>query len=303
MFLRRLLRRESQKKWQICLVGLDYAGKTTVVYRLLKRIDEKPTRTIGHEQKTVKYRNLEFSIFDLGGQRVFRETLWDQFVEFVDAIVFVIDAADPRIDEAAKALWDVLEKNPKAPVLFLANKYDLEHARPFGQIIDDLDLSRASRSLRPFGLFRISALSGEGFYDAFDWMADTLQAESAFSSCSVHASILVNTTSGEFTLARFKKIDQSVLDQFVLDLDIVSQNMKEYQHGVEVLPSSSAFQMLCVKRDEQVCALIQRIDDPLVRGRLIAERILKNFETQFQPEGRFKLKEFIVSRFPMDLAS
>ncbi|MFW9916327.1 MAG: ADP-ribosylation factor family protein [Candidatus Thorarchaeota archaeon] len=303
MFLRRLLRKDSQKKVQICLVGLDYAGKTTCVNRLLKRTEDRPTRTIGHDQKTVKYRNLEFRIFDLGGQRTFRETIWDHFISYGEALVFVVDATDPRLDEAAKVLWDVLEKNPEAPVLFLANKYDLEHARPFDKIIDDLDLSRGSRSARPFGLFRISALTGEGFYDAWDWFADTLQAESTFSSCSVHAAILVELSSGKFNVARFKTSSSSALTQFMTELDMISSNLKQYEQGVEISSPYEELQMLCVKRDKYVCALIQRIDDPLVRGRLICERIIKEFNPQFELNSGEEFKEFMKGRFPMDLAS
>ena len=302
MFLRRLLRRESLKKVQIAFVGLDFAGKTTCVNRLMKRTDERASRTIGHNLVTIKYRNLSFSIVDLGGQRLFRETLWTQFVEIVDAIVFVLDAADDRIADASEAFWNVLETNPGAPVLFIANKNDLPDARAFDEIIDDLNLSRASRSNRPFGLFAVSALTGTGFYDAFDWLADTLKTESSFTSCCIRASILVDITTGEFTLARFKTMSPDAIHQFMSDLDIISQNMKRYLHGMEVSPHEE-LQMLCLKKDNLVCALIQGIDDPLVRGRLISERIVKKFDVQFQPENNSKLKEFIASRFTLDVAS
>ncbi|MHA2497877.1 MAG: ADP-ribosylation factor-like protein [Candidatus Hodarchaeales archaeon] len=157
MFLRRLLRKEKEKDVQIAFVGLDAAGKTTCVHRLMKRNVEKTSRTMGLNTDEVKYRNLFFRIFDLGGQQTFRESIWETYVAVVDALIFVLDAADNRIDEAAEALWDVLETNQETPVLFLANKNDLSNARSFNSIIDDLDLSRASRSSRPFGLFKIRA--------------------------------------------------------------------------------------------------------------------------------------------------
>ncbi|MFQ5979779.1 MAG: ADP-ribosylation factor-like protein, partial [Candidatus Heimdallarchaeota archaeon] len=276
MFLRRLLRKKSLKTVQIAFVGLEAAGKTTCVNRLMKRNVEQTFRTLGLSTDHVKYRNLEFRIFDLGGQKTFRDTIWDSYVSFVDAIVFVLDSADHRIDEAAQALWHVLEVNQETPVLFLANKDDLPYARAFDEIIDDLDLSRASRSSRPFGLFRISALTGSDFYDAFDWLADTLQAETVFTSCSIFAAVLVKIASGEFNLARFKSIQAKIIDQFMADLDVIAENMGAYNSGMEV-SLHEKLQLVCVKRNKLVCALVQGIDDSLTRGRLISERLLKQY--------------------------
>ena len=303
MFLRRLLRRESVKKVEITLVGLDSAGKTTCVNRLMKRDVEKTFRTLGLNTDVVRYRNLEFRLFDLGGQKTFREALWSDYVEVVDAIIYVLDSADNRIADASEAFWNVLEISQETPVLFLANKEDLPNARSFDEIIDDLDLSRASRSSRPFGLFRISALTGTGFYDAFDWLADTLKAETSFTSCSIHATVLTDIITGQFTLARFKQTNPEAITQFMTDLDLIAENMKKYKHGMEVsLHDKSELQMVCVKKERLACALIQGVDDPLVRGRLICERIIKKFEIQYKPEDNSELKEFITTCFPLDIA-
>ncbi|MHA2270904.1 MAG: ADP-ribosylation factor family protein [Candidatus Hodarchaeales archaeon] len=302
MFLRRLLRKEKEKDVQIAFVGLDAAGKTTCVHRLMKRNVEKTSRTMGLNTDEVKYRNLFFRIFDLGGQQTFRESIWETYVAVVDALIFVLDAADNRIDEAAEALWDVLETNQETPVLFLANKNDLSNARSFNSIIDDLDLSRASRSSRPFGLFKISALTGAGFYDAFDWLADTLKADNPFSSCAIHASVLIRITSGDFSLARFKPIPSNVINQFITDLDFLAESMRSYETGMETAIQDE-LQFVCVKRKSLACALLQRSDDSLTRSRLICERIIKQFENQHSSTENSELKEFVENCFPLDIAN
>ena len=169
--LRRIFKGKKVEKYEITIIGLDGAGKTTIVHRLVRSEFVPTTRTLGVNYRTVRYRQIEFNIVDLGGQQIYRNLLWHDSLEKASAIVFVLDCADIRISEASEAFWDSIQRNEKAPVLFIANKIDLEGARAFELIVEDLDLTRAQRSDRPVGLFRVSAKTGENFYDAFDWMA------------------------------------------------------------------------------------------------------------------------------------
>lgn len=89
---------------RILMLGLDGAGKTTVLYRLKlnKYITTAPT--IGFNAETLKYRNLEMTVWDVGGQEKIRP-LWRHYCRDTQALIFVVDSNDKdRLDEAGKAL-------------------------------------------------------------------------------------------------------------------------------------------------------------------------------------------------------
>jgi len=54
------------------MVGLDAAGKTTILYKL--KLGEQVTAipTIGFNVEEVNYKNLNFTMWDVGGQKVIR---------------------------------------------------------------------------------------------------------------------------------------------------------------------------------------------------------------------------------------
>lgn len=88
---------------RVVLLGLDNAGKTTCVYRLLlgRKVDTVPT--IGFNSEEVRHGRCNFVMWDIGGQAKIRK-LWRHYVESADALVFVVDAQDrARLREARAA--------------------------------------------------------------------------------------------------------------------------------------------------------------------------------------------------------
>ena len=77
------------------MVGLDNAGKTTILYKL--KIGEVVTTipTIGFNVENVEYKNLKFTVWDVGGQQSIRQ-LWKHYYSNTDGIIFVIDANDTK---------------------------------------------------------------------------------------------------------------------------------------------------------------------------------------------------------------
>lgn len=91
-----------QRDLKILMVGLDAAGKTTILYQL--RLGESITSipTIGFNVETVQYKNICFNIWDIGGQERLR-SLWAHYFESNDAIIYVVDCADiDRLDNECK---------------------------------------------------------------------------------------------------------------------------------------------------------------------------------------------------------
>ena len=85
----------------VVLMGLDYAGKTTLVDQWTKGVIEKTTTTIGLDIEHVEIRGEKFNMIDLGGQQPFRITIWKTYAQMAQGVIFVFDITDKlRVQEA-----------------------------------------------------------------------------------------------------------------------------------------------------------------------------------------------------------
>jgi len=64
-----------KKEVRILMVGLDAAGKTTILYKLMLGELVTAIPTVGFNVETVEYKNIKFTMWDVGGQDVIRP-LW-----------------------------------------------------------------------------------------------------------------------------------------------------------------------------------------------------------------------------------
>eukprot|EP00921_Rhytidocystis_pertsovi_P003224 GHVQ01005417.1.p1 GENE.GHVQ01005417.1~~GHVQ01005417.1.p1 ORF type:complete len:114 (+),score=3.53 GHVQ01005417.1:127-468(+) len=97
------------KEVRILILGLDNAGKTTILYRL--QVDEvvQTIPTIGFNVETVQYKNIKFQVWDLGGQTSIRP-YWRCYYPNTKAIIYVVDSADPeRLGDSRNELQLILE--------------------------------------------------------------------------------------------------------------------------------------------------------------------------------------------------
>lgn len=122
----------SGTKARILLLGLDAAGKTTLLYKLKLNETVCTIPTIGFNVETVEpIRNVTFTVWDVGGQDRIR-SLWKHYFLNTDGLVFVVDSADPeRFEEARAELNAILENDEMrgVPFVLMANKQDLPGAR------------------------------------------------------------------------------------------------------------------------------------------------------------------------------
>lgn len=81
------------REMRILILGLDGAGKTTILYRL--QVGEVVTTipTIGFNVEQVTYKNLKFQVWDLGGQTSIRP-YWRCYYSNADAVIYVVDSVD-----------------------------------------------------------------------------------------------------------------------------------------------------------------------------------------------------------------
>ncbi|KJH41495.1 ADP-ribosylation factor family protein [Dictyocaulus viviparus] len=124
-------------------VGLDNAGKTTVLYKLKLGEVVSTIPTIGFNLETVEYRNVAFTVWDVGGQQRIR-ALWKYYFHDTHAIIFVVDSADTkRIEEARHEIHSLVGDTELRNTLLLifANKQDMPNAMNAAEVTKNLHLS------------------------------------------------------------------------------------------------------------------------------------------------------------------
>ncbi|KAK4619799.1 ADP-ribosylation factor-like protein 1 [Fulvia fulva] len=164
----------SKKEIRILILGLDNAGKTTLLYRL--KIGEVVTTipTIGFNVESVSYKNLSFNVWDLGGQTSIRP-YWRCYYSNTAAVVFVIDSTDvERLETASGELKAMLQEEElrDASLLVFANKQDQKGARGAGEISEKLGLGELKD--RNWSIVGCSAVTGKGVEEGMDWLVQTV---------------------------------------------------------------------------------------------------------------------------------
>lgn len=156
---------QSKIKNKVVIIGLDSAGKTTLVSFLQTGKFIQHTPTLGKKKVDIEVKNTRISLFDMGGQSDFR-SLWMGEVNSCKCVVFVLDKSNPgRFGEAKEELVKmnkVLNDN-NIPLVVLANKHDLAPDITTNDIILSLSLGLFNN----FRIFNTSSKTGYGIIDAF----------------------------------------------------------------------------------------------------------------------------------------
>ena len=200
-----------KKEMRILMVGLDAAGKTTILYKLKlgEIVTTIPTigmstlyifipslslsvrgyivtilclsQWLGFNVETVEYKNISFTVWDVGGQDKIRP-LWRHYYQNTQGIIFVVDSNDrERIDDssgsdnsAKEELHRMLAEDElrDAVVLVFANKQDLPNAMSVNEVTEKLGLNQLRN--RQWYIQSTCATTGDGLYEGLDWLSNTL---------------------------------------------------------------------------------------------------------------------------------
>lgn len=158
----------------IVMLGLDSAGKTTVLYRLKFNEFVNTVPTIGFNTEKIKLSNgtakgISCHFWDVGGQEKLRP-LWKSYSRCTDGIIYVVDSVDvDRLEEAKTELHKVTKfaENQGTPLLVIANKQDLPKSLPVAEIEKQLAL----HELIPATTYHVQpacAIIGEGLTEGMD---------------------------------------------------------------------------------------------------------------------------------------
>ncbi|GAX74140.1 hypothetical protein CEUSTIGMA_g1589.t1 [Chlamydomonas eustigma] len=170
--LSRLLGLKKDKR--ILMVGLDAAGKTTILYKLKLGENVATIPTIGFNVETVEYKNISFTVWDVGGQDRIRP-LWRHYFENAQVLIFVVDSIDhARMAEAREELQRMMGEPQleKAVLLVFANKRDLPGAMSIAEMTEQLGLH--SLAMHNWFIQSACANTGEGLCEGFDWLGSNI---------------------------------------------------------------------------------------------------------------------------------
>jgi len=165
-----------KKEQRILMVGLDGAGKTTILYKL--KLGEVLTQipTVGFCVETIEYKNITFTVWDVGGQDKIRP-LWRHYFQNTTGLVFVVDSNDVERIEVAKKELHMLSEEPDlgdAIFLIVGNKQDLPYALKTDELVKRLECEKLYPK-RHWYLQGTCATTGDGIYEALDWLSNAIQ--------------------------------------------------------------------------------------------------------------------------------
>ena len=162
------------REMRILMVGLDAAGKTTILYKLKLGEVVNTIPTIGFNVETVEYKNISFNVWDVGGQDKIR-LLWRHYYTNTQGLIYVVDSNDrERIEENREELHKMLaeEELRDAVLLVFANKQDLPGALTCPEITDKLGLHTIRG--RTWFIQSTCAVRGDGLYEGLDWLSKSV---------------------------------------------------------------------------------------------------------------------------------
>lgn len=156
------------------ILGLDGAGKTTILYRMHLGEVVCTVPTIGFNVETMVYKNLQFNVWDLGGQTTIRP-YWRCYYTGTDAVIFVVDSLDKdRLEICSSELHQMLKEDElsESALLVFANKQDQPGALKSEEITKALKLP--SLRDRSWTIVPCSAIRGDGLSEGLDWLVDVI---------------------------------------------------------------------------------------------------------------------------------
>lgn len=165
----------SNEEHKIIIVGLDNAGKTTILYQFLMNEVVHTSPTIGSNVEEVVWKNIHFLMWDIGGQETLRSS-WSTYYTHAQFVILVVDSTDrERLPIVKAELYQALahEDLNKSSLLVFANKQDIKNSMTAAEISQQLNLTSIKE--HAWHIQACCALTGEGLYQGLEWIVSNLK--------------------------------------------------------------------------------------------------------------------------------
>ncbi|KAF1364575.1 ADP-ribosylation factor [Lizonia empirigonia] len=162
--------RLKDKEMRILMLGLDNAGKTTIVKKIMNEDVNSVSPTLGFIIKTIDYDGYKLNIWDVGGQKTLR-TYWKNYFEKTDTLIWVVDATDrERVGDCRQELAGLLleERLSGASLLVFKNKSDVPGAMSEDEVREGLGLDDIKT--HKWTIMSCSAMTGLNLQEGLQWV-------------------------------------------------------------------------------------------------------------------------------------
>jgi len=176
------------KEATLVIMGLDAAGKTSLLYRVKTNEIVTTIPTIGFNVELVTVNNVNLTVWDLGGQDKVR-SLWHHYFQSMQGLIYVLDANDrDRLEKSKKEFYkifkhDRMKDKEEIPVLIYANKQDLPNAMSDEDVIKAFKLDESPSETEKEKLPQIKNwfvqksvfTDGDGIQEGLKWLCDEIK--------------------------------------------------------------------------------------------------------------------------------
>ncbi|PRP87043.1 ADP-ribosylation factor [Planoprotostelium fungivorum] len=163
-----------RREHKMMVLGLDNAGKTSILLQMKQVAVVPVASTVGFNLESIRCQDLDFAVWDLGGEAKNRQ-MWRIYFKNTISFIFVFDSTDRgRSVEAREELKEVLKDDNLRGVclMVLANKSDLPEAMSSMEVAEELELAHITD--RKWSVQSTSATSGQGINQAIEWIKETI---------------------------------------------------------------------------------------------------------------------------------
>ena len=158
-------------EYRTIMIGSGSSGKTAILNRLKSDSFLTTMPTVGYNVEKIEFKDLALTIFDLGGGTDELRSLWKNYTQGLDGIIYVIDSTDLNSLPISQGYLNFFLQNNELgdiPILVLCNMQDLCNTAPISQIKAGFQFNNES------SFKACSAFSGEGLKEGLEWFGDAL---------------------------------------------------------------------------------------------------------------------------------
>ncbi|XP_039191379.1 ADP-ribosylation factor-like protein 5A isoform X2 [Crotalus tigris] len=157
----RIWRLFNHQEHKVIIVGLDNAGKTTILYQFSMNEVVHTSPTIGSNVEEIVVNNTRFLMWDIGGQESLRSS-WNTYYTNTEFVIVVVDSTDrERISVTKEELYKMLAHE------------DVKNCMTVAEISQFLKLT--SIKDHQWHIQACCALTGEGLCQGLEWMMSRLK--------------------------------------------------------------------------------------------------------------------------------